>query len=138
MTPSPVGMRCPECAGGRAALDRDPRSGAREAPYATYVLIALNVIVFVAEIAGGGDAASLDGGGQLVARRRARGARRSPTASGTGSSPAASCTPGPLHLFLNMFVLYILGGILEPAIGAARLLGIYFVSLLAARSAPCC
>ena len=29
-----------------------------------------------------------------------------------------------------MFVLYILGGILEPAIGSARLLGIYFVSLI--------
>ena len=37
---------------------------------------------------------------------------------------------GPLHLFLNMLVLYILGALLEGAIGTARMVGIYFVSLL--------
>src|SRR6476619_4314005 len=38
---------------------------------------------------------------------------------------------GFLHIAFNMFVLFVLGRILEPAIGSARLLGIYFVSLLA-------
>ena len=38
---------------------------------------------------------------------------------------------GPLHLFLNMFVLYILGTILEEGIGTARIVGVYLVSLLA-------
>ena len=128
MTPSPVGMRCPECAGDRSRSTAI-RFGRREAPYATYALLALNVIVFVAEVAGGGDAASLGGGGQLV---RDGGLAAAPVADGEWYRIFTSgfLHAGPLHLFLNMFVLYILGGILEPAIGSARLLGIYFVSLI--------
>ncbi|MGH2985521.1 MAG: rhomboid family intramembrane serine protease [Solirubrobacterales bacterium] len=38
---------------------------------------------------------------------------------------------GFLHLALNMFALYILGTLLEPAIGTARFVGIYAVSILA-------
>jgi membrane associated rhomboid family serine protease len=38
---------------------------------------------------------------------------------------------GFIHLGLNMFVLYILGTLLEPAIGSRRLVAIYFVSLVA-------
>jgi len=38
---------------------------------------------------------------------------------------------GPLHLLLNMYALYILGGLLEPAIGKLRFALVYFVSLLA-------
>jgi membrane associated rhomboid family serine protease len=38
---------------------------------------------------------------------------------------------GFFHLFFNMFALYILGGMLEPAVGRFRFGLIYFVSLLA-------
>jgi membrane associated rhomboid family serine protease len=38
---------------------------------------------------------------------------------------------GLLHIAFNMYVLYILGTLLEPGIGTARFLGVYFVSLLA-------
>src|SRR5204862_3235828 len=38
---------------------------------------------------------------------------------------------GPIHIALNMFALFILGSLLEPGIGTARFLGVYFVSLLA-------
>jgi membrane associated rhomboid family serine protease len=38
---------------------------------------------------------------------------------------------GLFHLFFNMYALYILGTMLEPAIGRARFAAIYFVSLLA-------
>ena len=72
------------------------------------------MIVFVAEVAGGGDAASLGGGGQLV---RDGGLAAAPVADGEWYRIFTSgfLHAGPLHLFLNMFVLYILGGILEPA-----------------------
>ncbi|MDX6718077.1 MAG: hypothetical protein QOJ63_331, partial [Solirubrobacteraceae bacterium] len=52
MTPTPVGMRCPECSRQKtkvrtaATIRRDPRL--------TYVLIAINVIAFIALSAGGG------------------------------------------------------------------------------------
>src|SRR3954453_13174890 len=49
MTPSPVGMRCPECARQRTKVQR-PRSLAASEPYATYVLIAINVVLFIAQV----------------------------------------------------------------------------------------
>ena len=36
-----------------------------------------------------------------------------------------------IHLALNMFVLYILGQVLEPGIGTARFVAVYLVSLIA-------
>ena len=53
------------------------------------------------------------------------------TASGTGSSPPASCTPGSSTSLFNMVALYFLGSLLEPGIGTPRFLAVYFVSLLA-------
>jgi membrane associated rhomboid family serine protease len=38
---------------------------------------------------------------------------------------------GLIHLALNMFVLFILGQVLEPAIGTVRFVAVYFVSLIA-------
>jgi membrane associated rhomboid family serine protease len=130
MYDSPVGMRCPECAGQRA---RSRRVAIRRAenPYGTYALIALNVIVFIAELSGGGVAAPLEGGGRLVAD----GGLLGPAVADQGEwyriVTSGFLHAGPLHLFLNMFVLYILGTILEEGIGTVRMLGIYFVSLLA-------
>jgi membrane associated rhomboid family serine protease len=130
MTPSPVGMRCPECAGRRtgvrAAVPR-PRAGV---PYATYTLIALNVIAYVAELAGGG-AASLEGGGTLVRDGGLLGPAISDNGEWYRIFTAGFLHAGPLHLLLNMFVLYVLGTMLEPAIGTARFVAIYIVSLIA-------
>ncbi len=38
---------------------------------------------------------------------------------------------GILHIAFNMYVLFVLGTLLEPGIGTPRFLGVYFVSLLA-------
>ena len=38
---------------------------------------------------------------------------------------------GLVHIALNMFVLYILGKVLEPTIGTARFVAVYLVSLIA-------
>jgi membrane associated rhomboid family serine protease len=130
MTPTPVGMRCPECAGERTR-SRGIAFGRTEAPYATYALLALNVIVFIAEVGGGGNAASIEGGGELIRDGGLFGPAIADDGEWYRIVTSGFLHAGPLHLFLNMFVLYILGGILEPAIGAARLIGIYLVSLLA-------
>jgi membrane associated rhomboid family serine protease len=45
-----------------------------------------------------------------------------------GGDPIATYT---LHLLFNMYALYILGQLLEPALGRARFLLLYFVSLIA-------
>ena len=62
-------------------------------PYATYVLIAINVLVFIGSSAAR-QLAHRRPGRQALVRRTARSpGSPSPTASGGGSSPAASCTP---------------------------------------------
>ena len=43
---------------------------------------------------------------------------------------------GFLHIAFNMYLLYVLGQLLEPSLGHVRFGILYFVSLLAARSAP--
>src|SRR2546421_12603283 len=58
MTPTPVGMRCPECSRERTKV-RTIRSG-QSRPTVTQALIAINVAVFIAETAAG---APLGGGG---------------------------------------------------------------------------
>lgn len=145
MTPTPVGMRCPECAGETTRVKR-PGFGAgalsSRAP-ATFTLIGINVVIFVAQLAAGGGATSFDGGGWLSENGALCG---NAVGSGGLCSPPLIETAGSewwriitggflhggfIHVALNMFVLYILGTLLEPAIGTTRMLAIYFVSLIA-------
>lgn len=98
---------------------------------ATYALLALNVLVFLAELGGGGAAGSVEGGGQLIADGGLNGPAIADDGEWYRLVTSGFLHAGPLHLMMNMFVLYILGSLLEPAIGSARLVAIYFVSLLA-------
>lgn len=133
MTPTPVGMRCPECARQRTKVVRGPsggpQSGFMGSP-ATYVLIAINVVVFLVEIAGG------QGGlGEMSTQRIYD--------MGGLFGPAVAegdwwrlFTSGFVHVSLihigfNMFLLFLLGRLVEPALGTPRFVGVYFVSLLA-------
>src|SRR3954471_5119141 len=51
MTPTTVGMRCPDCAGQTTKV-RTART-LHDDPRVTYALIAINVIVYLAELASG-------------------------------------------------------------------------------------
>ncbi len=129
MTPTPVGMRCPECAQERTKVTRGASgAGSYDTP-ATYVLIALNVVAFLIEIAGGsGGLSSVSG--PVIADFGLRGIS---VADGewyrllTGGFLHA----GLLHIGFNMFALYFLGRLLEPAIGTPRFVALYFASLFA-------
>jgi membrane associated rhomboid family serine protease len=139
MTSTPVGMRCPECARQRTTVRAPAGASSRSDAPATYVLIGLCVAAFVAEIAGGADlldgrpagTVMVDGG--LIAY--ARDALGQPVGVAEGEPyrivTSAFLHSGLLHLGLNMFALYILGALLEPAIGTARFVGIYAASVLA-------
>ncbi|HET9199090.1 MAG TPA: rhomboid family intramembrane serine protease [Solirubrobacterales bacterium] len=131
MTPTPVGMRCPECASQRTKVVRNPTGtpGAGATP-ATYALIAINVVVFLIELFGGAGGLSVSNG-STVFRDFAL----------FGPSVAEGewyrlITSGFLHVSIihigfNMFLLLILGRLLEPALGTPRFLALYFASLLA-------
>ena len=85
MTPTPVGMRCPECMRQRTKVVRNPTGtpGQFSAFPATMVLIAINVIVYLVEIAG---RRGRDQQPERQDRRRLSGSSgpSSPKASGTG------------------------------------------------------
>jgi membrane associated rhomboid family serine protease len=124
MTSTPVGMRCPECARRGATRVRTMRSGAEE-PSLTYILIGINVLAGIGSLLGGGGAttSSLTQDGGLSAHFIADGEYYRLITAGFLHA-------GLFHLLTNMLSLWILGSIIEPAIGHWRFGLIYFVSLL--------
>ena len=130
MTPTPVGMRCPECSRQRTKVVRNPTGtpGSRVFP-ATMVLIAINVIVYLAEILRG--PGGLSGiSPQMYFEFALNGVEIA------GGEWYRLITGGFLHqnighILLNMVALYFGGRLIEPAIGTPRFLALYFASLLA-------
>lgn len=133
MTPTPVGMRCPECAGQRTKVVRNPTGTPGAGAYpATYVLIAINVIVFLIELANG--PGGLSAGNALTNKFFADFALFGPSV--TEGEWYRLVTGGFLHVSIihigfNMLILFFLGRLLEPALGTPRFLVLYFASLLA-------
>ncbi len=129
----PVGIRCPECAGRptgpRRTAERARRAGARApAGIVTNILVAVNAVVFLAEIATGGDWEALSG------RIFQEGALYGPfVADGDWWRliTSAFLHAGPIHLLFNMLALWWFGRALESYLGPARYLGLYFASALA-------
>ena len=131
MTTTSVGMRCPECANQRTkarTMGTVARSGE---PTLTYLLIGINVLVFLGAALGG---ASATGGGGLGGSQLLTDGALSRAAVADGEYwrivTAGFLHAGFFHLLFNMLSLWILGSLLEPAVGRMRFALIYFVSLL--------
>ena len=129
MTTTPVGMRCPECSRQRTPV-KTLRTTARQ-PEVTLALIAINVAVFIAEgnlaLTGGASNSVFEKGallGSLAGQGVAHGQWWRIITGGF-------LHEGLLHIAFNMYVLYVLGQMLEPALGRLRFAVIYSVSLLA-------
>ncbi len=129
MTPTSVGMRCPECSRERTKV-RTAGSIAGRRAVVTEALIVVNVVVFLAELASGGQLSNSSGGTVLT-----KGALFGPSIHIqhqywrilTGGFLHA----GIVHILVNMFSLYFVGMVLEPAIGRLNFAAIYFASLFA-------
>jgi membrane associated rhomboid family serine protease len=123
MTATPVGMRCPDCAGKRQRVQT--LRSINVDPTVTYVLIAVCVLLFL------GSGASLGSGGNtrvffdlaLYGPAVADGDYWRLVTSGFLHS-------GLLHIGFNMYILYWLGTMLEPSLGHARFLALYLASLI--------
>jgi membrane associated rhomboid family serine protease len=129
MTPTSVGMRCPECARERTKV-KTIRT-VPSAPLVTQILIAINVIVFLAETANGAPLGGGLGNGWLVNH----GVLLGPAMSNGYHEYWRLVTAGFLHdglfhILINMFSLYMVGAALEPAVGRLNFASIYFASLL--------
>jgi membrane associated rhomboid family serine protease len=128
MTATPVGMRCPDCARQRTQV-HTMRSV--EEPTLTYVLIGVNVVVALGALLGGASATTGGIGGSTLLQEGS--VSRDAIADGEYWRLVTSgfLHAGFLHLAFNMFALYILGSMLEPAVGRLRFGLVYAVALLA-------
>jgi membrane associated rhomboid family serine protease len=129
MTPTPVGMRCPECARERTKV-KTIRS-ASPVPVVTQALIAINVIVFLGEVATGTQLGS-GTGGTLLSKGDLFGPQIAYSHEYWRIVTAGFLHEGFLHIFVNMLSLYFIGAVLEPAVGRVNFIAIYVSALLAA------
>jgi membrane associated rhomboid family serine protease len=128
MTPTPVGMRCPECARERTKV-KTMRTLPRT-PVVTQALIVINAIVFLAET-GAGAQLSGGGGGTIFNRGALLGPAIADGHEYWRILTSGFLHDGLLHIGLNMVFLYIVGRELEPAIGRLNFALVYLASLLA-------
>ncbi len=145
MTPAAVGLRCPEHSGKPQGVQRVASSvsrvatgvGSRRVNAVTMALIALNVLVYAAELAAGGN---INGTGNWIYEHgvliaNAIYGNGAPAGVNQGEwwrlITAAFLHYGPFHLAINMYSLYFAGSILEQVIGRWRFALLYLVSGLA-------
>ena len=152
MTPTSVGMRCPDCAGERTKVRRLQGRGAAAtyarpmSPYdprtwsITQLLVVINVLVFLWEVSGG---VSL-GGDSIGGFAYTHGVLLGLPLTGHNPYPPPFSgsheywrllTSGFLHASIihigfNMLSLYFVGRSLEPAIGKLYFAAVYFTGLL--------
>jgi membrane associated rhomboid family serine protease len=158
MTPAAVGLRCPEHSGKPQGVRRITTAAARTTTgvgssrvnAVTLTLIGLNLVIYAAELAGGGRWQGtgnwIYSHGVLISNGITDGrdvaAHPGFVPPGTDAiglehgewwrlMSSAFLHYGPLHLAMNMVTLYFAGTILEQAIGRWRFLLLYVVSGLA-------
>lgn len=137
MVQASVGFHCPECAKRGAQKVYSGPAALQFRPVATMVLIAVNVAVFVyAFLVDGGN--SLGGQiGELHLDYALIGSLdpRVPLGVGHGEwyrmITSGFLHYGIIHIALNMYALWILGGAVERMAGRTRMVLAYFFSILA-------
>lgn len=136
MTMAPVGIRCPEHAGG-AAKRRLPgpapvvraqrRMGATFAPV-TKGLIAVNVLIYLITVVQG---AGLNSPGGSLFEKMALFGPVVDNGDWWRLITAAFLHASVIHIAFNMFALWVIGAPVEHYLGRTRYLGLYLVSGLA-------
>jgi len=136
MTPAPVGLRCPEHSGKPQGLQRVTRAtqrtvtgvGGRRMNAVTIALIAINVGVYLAELAAGGNQ---DGTGNTIFDHGVLYLPFVANGDWWRLLTAAFLHYGIFHLAVNMYSLYWVGSLLEHVIGRWKFLLLYLASGLA-------
>ena len=130
MTTSPVGMRCPECARHTTKV-RTIRQTRPTGYQVTLALIAINVAVFLGE---GGGVFTLTGSTNnswLLTHGWLAAGYIKFNHDYWRLLTSAFLHADLIHILSNMYVLYWVGRLLEPAIGRPRFIGTYFAGLFA-------
>lgn len=142
MSQASVGFHCPECAAPRPrqAMTTLGRSGSGASQYrVTQVLMGLNLAAFIYSFAVGRSITSLSGqvlvDGGLFARAWVRdGGAVEWIGVAEGDYyrlvTSAFLHDGVFHLAFNLYILWMLGQLLEAGFGRMRFLSLYVVSML--------
>lgn len=125
MTPTPVGMRCPECS--RQKTQVRTLQNIQGAVQLTPALIAVCVIASLASGALGAGG----GGNDLFARGALFGPLIATQDEYWRLITGGFLHSGLIHLAFNMYLLWMLGNMLEPALGQVRFGLLYLTALLA-------
>jgi membrane associated rhomboid family serine protease len=125
MTPTPVGMRCPECSRQKTKVHtmRDAST-----PVVARVIIAICVVIWIAELVTRTDGNSVIEHGALFGPLVADGEWWRIITSGFLHDNRIPM--GLLHIGFNMYLLYYVGQLLEPTLGRIGFLVAFLVSLL--------
>jgi membrane associated rhomboid family serine protease len=129
MTPTPVGMRCPECSRQRTRVKTSATLARAETPVVTYVIMGICIALQLGQMASGASANGI--GGSSVVQNFALFGPAVANGEVYRLLTAGFLHAGLFHLLVNMYSLWILGTLLEPAIGRVRFVLIYLVALLA-------
>ena len=105
--------------------------GAIEGPALTYILIGINVLVALGGFLNGASTTTGGVGGSVLLDDGSVSRATIADHEYWRLLTAGFLHAGMFHLLFNMFALYVLGSLLEPAVGRFRFGLIYFVSLLA-------
>jgi membrane associated rhomboid family serine protease len=127
MTPTPVGMRCPECSKQTTNV-RNVRAAYDSPPRVTIALIAVNVLIFFGMSTQGGFGSA--GGSVFVDYALYGPAIADPFHEYYRLITGGFMHSGILHIAFNMYILWFLGRLLEPSLGPVRFAGLYFTALL--------
>jgi membrane associated rhomboid family serine protease len=130
MTPTPVGMRCPECSRQRTKVKTAATFTQGDTPVATYVIMGICVALQLGQMLSGASATGSGFGGSSVIDNVALSAPHVANGEVYRLVTSGFLHAGLFHLLVNMYSLWILGNLLEPAVGRVRFLLIYLVSLL--------
>ena len=131
---APVGIKCPECAGQptgtqkAAARAQRTFTGVGTDFIVTKALLAINVLVFLAQVVQAGSLTNPYG--ELFVR----GALYGPAVGNGDWYRLVTCAflhGSVLHIFFNMLMLWWFGRPLEALLGRGRFLAVYFLSVLA-------
>ena len=130
MTPTPVGMRCPECAPGPSRVQRAAATVSPDTPALTYIIMGLCGIIFFGCLSSGMEITGRNLFESPLARDFALAGP--PVADGElwRLVTHSFVHSGIIHIGFNMLILWQLGTMLEPAIGRLQFGVIYFVSVL--------
>jgi membrane associated rhomboid family serine protease len=122
MTPTPVGMRCPECSAQRTRVHT--MASTTSEPRVTVVLIIACAVLFLATNGFSG------GSGRLWNDLLLWGPAVHFGDDYWRLVTSGFLHSGPIHILFNMYLLWLLGNLMEPTLGSGRFAALYFTALL--------